>query len=178
MTEPYLESPGPGGPERKGPNWALVVPLGCLGLIVVFGGLGTGCVVMISRLMRSSGAYKLALEKVQADDAVIERLGRPVEPGWFVSGNVSTSGPRGRASLSFPVSGPKGQGTAYVRATKAMGRWKLEALVVEFRDTGKRIEIVASPQAGAGLPVGREGAPGEGPVPAAPAGELDENDSL
>ena len=96
-------------------NWKWALPgCGC-GLAVVAAILVAGLLAFTTFVMRASGGYQRALARVQADCEVRELLGAPVEAGWFVSGSTNTTGPTGHSELSFPVAGPLGKGTVYLR---------------------------------------------------------------
>jgi len=101
--------------------------------------------MMVFGLMKYSMAYSGALDRVRASAEVREVLGTPIEDGIFVTGNINISGPSGRAELSFPVRGPRGKATVYVAASKTLGEWHFEHLIVEFDSSGKRIELSAAP---------------------------------
>jgi len=53
--------------------------------------------------------------------------------------------PLARASLSIPISGPKGKGMIYVAATKSLGHWNYSGLVVEIEKTHRRIDLLRGP---------------------------------
>jgi hypothetical protein len=71
-------------------------------------------------------------------------LGTPIEPGSFVSGNLSVSGASGEAELVIPISGPKGKGTLVARATKRAGEWRFSMLLFE-PEHGRRIDLLEEP---------------------------------
>lgn len=48
----------------------------------------------------------------------------------------------GSAQLAIPVSGPNGSATVFVDATKTLGEWRFDHLVVQIDATGRRIELV------------------------------------
>jgi hypothetical protein len=50
------------------------------------------------------------------------------------------------ATLSFPVSGPKASGTAFVEATKKNDVWSLTRLYLKLDSSEKEIDIVGSAQ--------------------------------
>ncbi|BDU22561.1 cytochrome c oxidase assembly factor Coa1 family protein [Dyella sp. GSA-30] len=56
-------------------------------------------------------------------------------------GNIQFSGTDGKANLSFSAKGPKGKGTAYIEAVKAMGQWRMEQAVFEDADSKRRIDF-------------------------------------
>ena len=116
--------------------------LGCSGMVLLSVGAAAGCVGLVLRMMKSSGAYQIALDRVKQDGAVIERLGEPIEPGWYVTGSFQTSGTSGNAAIEFPVRGPQGKGTVTAEATKHRGQWQLDYLAVEIKETGEHIVLV------------------------------------
>ena len=92
--------------------------------------------------MKSTDVYKDALARAQVHPSVIEALGAPIEEGFLVSGNTNVNGASGEANLSIPISGPKGQGTLYVVATKSVGVWNYSSLILEVKKTKKRIDLL------------------------------------
>jgi cytochrome oxidase complex assembly protein 1 len=125
-----------------GRNWKWVVPVGCLGLLVLFVAFAAAIVFLVFGIMKSSDAYKDAVAQAKTHQVVQEHLGEPLEEGLFVTGNINVSGSSGQASLAIPISGPKGKGTLYVEATKSVGQWRFATLMVEVRETGERIDVL------------------------------------
>jgi hypothetical protein len=119
-----------------------VVPVGCLGLLVVFAGFIALLGGVLMGGMKSTDAYREALARAQASPEVREALGEPVKAGWFVQGNVNVSGPSGNADLSVPLSGPKGKGTLYITAKKQAGKWEYEVLEVAVDGRQERIKLL------------------------------------
>ena len=123
-------------------NWKWFVPGGWLGAITAFVGFIALIAILIFGMMKSSDAYKDALSMAKAHPAVEKALGTPIEEGLFITGNISVSGPSGQANLAIPLSGPKGKATLYVVASKSAGRWTFSTLVVEIKETEKRINLL------------------------------------
>jgi hypothetical protein len=123
-------------------NWKWFVPVGCLSGLTFLGGLVGTILIFVFSLMKSSDAYKLAFARAQRNPAVVNALGEPLKGGLFVSGNVNVNGPSGRADLSIPIAGPKGSGTIYIKATKSMGQWSFDQLVVQVERTGERVDLL------------------------------------
>lgn len=122
-------------------NWKWVLPgCGCA-LVTLIGVFVAGMLAFTHFVIRSSGGYQQALERVAADCEVRELLGTPVEPGWLVSGSTSTSGPTGRSELSIPVRGPLGKAKVFLIANKRAGRWEFELLELEPA-SGTRIDLL------------------------------------
>lgn len=118
-------------PQQKGclgRNWKWMLPVGCLGLILAGVALIGGIVYVAMSAIKSSEVYKGALGVVQDHPAAVERLGRPVEDGWFVKGSVKFDASGGSANFEVPVSGPKNTGTLHVRAVSPEGDWMYERL--------------------------------------------------
>lgn len=153
---------GPGMPVQQKPwfhrNWKWLVPVGCLGTIVLFVAFVGGIFFAVETSFRSSDAYSQALTRVQANSQVTARIGQPLRSGWLGSGSINVDGPSGHADLSIPIYGPRGKGTVYVVAGKNAGVWRFETLQVEIAGQPKRIDLLLE-----------EGQPsGEGGVPHSP----------
>jgi hypothetical protein len=99
-------------------------------------------VVIVFSAMKSSDVYREALARAKAAPAVVEALGSPIKDGMFVSGSTNVNGASGEANLAIPISGPKGEGTLYVAATKSVGVWNFSSLVLEVKQTKRRIDLL------------------------------------
>ena len=58
-------------------------------------------------------------------------------------GNINVNGSSGHADLAIPISGPQGNGTIYVVASKSAGHWDVLRLVVDIKATNERIDLLA-----------------------------------
>jgi hypothetical protein len=123
-------------------NWKWFVPVGCLTMVLLFVLAIAALVFGVFGLMKQSTVYTQAVAEARAHPAVAEAMGSPIEEGTFVSGNFEESGPSGSASLSIPLSGPKGDGTLYVEAKKSAGQWTFSTLVLQAPDAS-RIDLLA-----------------------------------
>jgi hypothetical protein len=126
-----------------GRHWWWFIPTVVLTPIMVCGGLVALIVTLVFGAIKSSDAYTQSLAMVQASPAMQTALGTPVEPGFFVTGNIHVSGASGEADLSYRVTGPQGTATIYVQATKSVGQWTIHTLIAE-RDKGKRTDLLQS----------------------------------
>lgn len=134
-------------PERRSwwsRNWIWFVPTGCLTFLALIVGFVAVLVLVVAGSMKSSDAYKEAVERAKNNPAVIEALGTPIEEGWFVSGKTNVTGPSGEADLAIPISGPKGSATIYVVAEKSAGEWNFSTLRVEVKGSDERIDLQAA----------------------------------
>jgi len=140
-TLPEHVSPEPQRRSWWGRNWKWFVPTGCLSIILL--GVLFACSIffVVTKAMKSSDAYQGAFNKAKDDPRVVAALGKPIEPGYFISGSANVNGPSGEAELAIPISGPKGKGTIYLVATKSAGEWTYSKLEVEVQGTGERIDL-------------------------------------
>ena len=123
-------------------NWKWLVPVGCLGAIVLFLAFIAILLSLAIGFIKSSTVYKEPVAMAKVNPSVVEAMGTPIEEGLFVTGKANIEGPSGNAAISIPISGPKGKGTIYVVATKSAGRWTFTTLDVEINDSGTRINLL------------------------------------
>jgi hypothetical protein len=126
-----------------GRNWMWAVPLGCLTAIALFIGSIAAIVVFVFGLIARSDVYQYALEQARSSPSVVEALGSPIEPGWYLSGTINVTGASGDADIAIPISGPKGAGTLYASAKKRAGVWNYDVLEVALDAGGERIDLRA-----------------------------------
>jgi len=73
---------------------------------------------------------KTSLLTATHDSRVIEKLGYNISDAFFVSGEISDSA----ATIKIPVSGTKGSGDIYIKATNATGRWEYQTFILHTDD--------------------------------------------
>ncbi|MBD1872852.1 hypothetical protein H6F75_05110 [Nodosilinea sp. FACHB-131] len=112
--------------------YALVISL----LVALFVAL----VFSITAGMKNSEAYKLGYEKLQSNIEAINALGAPITTG-APRGSIETSGPIGKADLSFSAEGSKSKGTVYLDAVKDLGIWRINRIELEVRGREGRIDL-------------------------------------
>ena len=120
--------------QRRWARWGLAFWIAG-GLFVV------GAFMTVSSMLKSSDAYQMAMAQVRVNAEVSALIGEPMVAG-IPMGSVRLAGPRGEASLSFGISGPRGAGTVYVEATRDMGAWKLDRMVFEDERSGRRVDLI------------------------------------
>ena len=138
-TPPPLPSRERTNPDWWSRNWKWFVTLLC----VVMAALLVGFVASVSTLMKLSDPYVMGLEKAQNSPTVRAILGDPIDAGWFVTGNVSVSGPSGKAELSIPISGPDGNGQLFLKARKTAGQWSFDYLFFRAEDKRRQIDLLS-----------------------------------
>lgn len=92
-------------------------------------------------LMKSSEPFKVAISRANASQEVQAALGTPIESGFFVTGNVTTTGSGGSAGILIPISGPKGEGSLHVEANKSAGTWTYTTLEAQIPGQSERIDL-------------------------------------
>ena len=123
-------------------HWVLAVIGCCFVLLLVFAGFIAGLFAIVEGSIKKSDAYTQALARARSNPGVMDKFGQPLQPGWFISGNIQVSGPSGNADLSIPITGPKAKGTIYAVARKSAGRWQFETLEVEAEGEQERINLL------------------------------------
>ena len=123
-------------------HWRWAVPLLSVFSIGVFAGIIALFMSALFGAMRSSDVYTTAMQRMRADPQVVAALGTPIEPGWYLTGNMSTSGTSGKADLQIPISGPKGEGDLYIAAKKSAGQWTYSTLVVTVDGRSAPIDLL------------------------------------
>jgi hypothetical protein len=119
------------------------VPVLCVAGVLLIGSF----VISIFSVMRSSDAYTQAVARASASPVVQEALGTPIREAFFFAGKITLNGASGKAQLSIPLEGPKGEGTLHVDATKTAGEWKFDHLFVQVRPSGNRIDLLQESKA-------------------------------
>jgi hypothetical protein len=149
MASAKTPPPLPGKPATDwwGRNWKWFVPLNCAVALAAIGGF----VAAIFGFIKSSDAYTGALARARSAPAVADALGTPIKDAFFVSGNINVNGPSGVADLAIPVTGPKGGASIFVHASKRLGVWHFDNMIVQVDATQKRIDLSEYP-AGPGQP--------------------------
>jgi len=123
-------------------NWKWFVPTLCLLLLLLFFGFIGLIFYGVFSVMKSSDAYQMAVHEAKSNPEVVAGIGEPITEGFFTSGNINTTGSSGVADLAIPISGPKGDATIYLSATKSLGKWTFKDLVVEIENTQDRIDLL------------------------------------
>jgi hypothetical protein len=99
-------------------NWKWFVPVGCLTLLATCGCCIGGSVLFGVNAVKGSRAYQEALTRAKADPDVQKALGTPVQAGWMTQFSANASGGETRTQVRIPISGPKGEGAIFVKATE------------------------------------------------------------
>jgi hypothetical protein len=93
-------------------------------------------------VLKHSEAYQMGVAQLQSSPLATNAFGTPVSAG-NPSGSISTENASGKAALTFPVSGPKASGTAFVEAIKKDGVWSLTRLTFKLDGSDSVIDIIS-----------------------------------
>ena len=127
-------------------NWKWFVPVGCLGFVILSAAFFVGTFLLAMTWIRSSHVFEEAMDRARNDPRVVRELGEPIRTGWWLLGNIHTSGSSGTADLTIPISGPRNSARIYLEAEKRAGVWNFEYLVVEIGGSGERIDLLELPE--------------------------------
>lgn len=118
---------------------------GCTIIVIAMGAFVAVVVFVLSHAMRATQPYKDIIARAQKDPRVVEALGAPVNPGWFVSGRIRSSRSRSYARLEIPLRGSKQNGSVFVAATQEGSQpWTYHRLLMT-PDRGEPIDLLAAP---------------------------------
>lgn len=123
-------------------NWKWVIPAGCGSAVVLLALFILSILFFVFSVIRSTDVFRDAIERAKASPEVSAELGEPVHEGWWVSGNVETTGPSGTADISIPLKGSRKDGTLYAVAHKSAGRWSYDTLEVAVEGRAERINLL------------------------------------
>lgn len=122
--------------KRVQRKWAIAGVIAFIAMI----GFGVAMFFLITAALKGSEPYKLAVMELQTNKGAIDALGTPIDTG-NPSGSIETSGPKGKADLEIPATGPKAKGTVYLDATRDLGAWKINRLELEVQGRPGRIDL-------------------------------------
>jgi len=139
MTNPEITVPRRNWWQR---NWKWFVPTGCALILAFFAAFVFSLVFFVFSVIRRTDVFQDALDKAKANPQVRAELGEPIREGWWLSGNVNTSGPSGDADISIPLKGARKDGTLYAVAHKSAGEWTYDRLEVAVDGRTERIKLL------------------------------------
>jgi hypothetical protein len=127
-------------------NWRWFVPILLLTIIVT--GAGAGYWAFYTRVYNLE-VCQLAMDSIEADAAMIESLGQPIQtvkwPSRAVAPNARVE--EGEIDIIWHVQGPKGQAKAHARSRQRQGKWEMVILEVTL-PTGKKMAVHTADAAG------------------------------
>lgn len=130
----------PKGFLSRRPRLAVTVAIAAF-LTLIFAFMALFAALLL-KTMRSSDAYQVAVSTAVHDSAVVAALGAPVEPGWYMTGQIQVSEAEGHANLTIPISGSRSSGALQVVADKAAGKWTFQTLTVRVEGRTPSIDLL------------------------------------
>ncbi len=140
-------------PKRSGYNWKIIIPVGCLVLVVGTAALIGTAFFGVTRFVKTSDFHTKALAEVQASAEVADALGSPIEGGVPRKASFHLEGLSGEADAEIPIAGPNGTGILHAVGVKTGGKWEFTTLEVTIESTGITIGLLPS-EAARASPVG------------------------
>ena len=144
ISDPTITSAAPPPRNWWQRNWKWFVPVGCGSVIVLVALFIFAIVFFVFTVIRSTDVFRDAIARAEASPEVRAELGEPIKEGWWVRGNVNTTGPSGTADISIPLKGSRKDGTLYAVAHKSAGRWSYDTLEVEVEGRAQRINLLVT----------------------------------
>lgn len=120
-------------------KWSLIGGIGVPSLLVL--------VFIITQLtFRMNDVYKNSVERVTVNRQVVKILGRPVKPGWIITGSYVKSGFQSSINLNYSISGPKYSGNVSIIAFKyGVNDWNIIQFSVDIPKLKQNIELDMNP---------------------------------
>src|SRR4051812_24052314 len=135
-------------------NWKWFVPVGCVSLLAMCGCCGFGVFFLTVNAVKNSHAYAEAVKRAKEDPDVQKALGTPIETGWQTQLNTNLRGGQSVTSARIPLSGPKGEGTLFVKATEKGSTLTFQQLDVVIGHEVIHLPGAEAPKDGATPPSG------------------------
>ncbi len=132
---------------------------GCLGLLTLLGLGLAGVGFWVWNGIRASGAfrsYQLAVEVLEQDAVVVERLGDPLRPGWPSHLRFQENEEAGWVCLSFLITGAQRTGDVAVESERGTAgkdsvprtEWHLRHVQVKVDGDPEPIQVIGPDERG------------------------------
>jgi len=138
--------------SRKKRYRALKIILSLFFVLLV---LGSVTFFLLIVHVKDTEEYQLSLRQVRHNPQVIEALGMPLEPGFFVmhwsekplfKTQFEEEDSIKKIDLNYSVRGPKGEGQVFFKADKVWKvGWKIDELKVVLKANQRAILVIPSP---------------------------------
>lgn len=99
---------------------------------------------VITGSMKHSDAFNMSLGELQNNPEIIALIGQPIEPGFLVTGSISSGTGSGKALLNYSIKGPKGEAEVQVAAIKEIDGWHIKELLVYSEGQENLFTIISS----------------------------------
>lgn len=108
-----------GEPDKKRKSKIAKILLLVVGLFIAF---VLSLIIMVSAMMKNSGAYDLTISEIETSEEVENRIGEITGFGFMPTGNISISNGYGEATLVVKVKGDKDNVKVATYCTKEPGK--------------------------------------------------------
>ncbi|MFV0176112.1 cytochrome c oxidase assembly factor 1 family protein [Empedobacter falsenii] len=95
----------------------------------------------MNRLTSNSDVMKHAMNIINHNPEIRQKLGTDIETDGMYKGNISISNNKGEANITVPIKGTKGTGSAIIVGKKEFDKWIYEKIAVQIDETGEVIQI-------------------------------------
>jgi hypothetical protein len=114
----------------------LPITVTIIATIVTCIGVVFGILALIFGILKSHPAYRMGMELVKNDPAVIELFGSPVEDGFWVAGTIRGFRYSGDiANLETSISGSRARGTVGIFGSEVEGGvWRIMSMSIHVGD--------------------------------------------
>ncbi len=123
-------------------NWKWFLPTVILVPILLIVLLVGGAVFAVFGMIKSSEPYHHAVEVASQDPRVVQKLGAPIVPAWYVGGSINQAGSSGYANLVIPIQGQLSGDTVFVLARKSEGTWRYQRIGVRIEGETTTINLL------------------------------------
>ena len=123
-------------------NWKWFVPASVLFALLLIVGFFFLVYSLVIGMMKSSEPYTVAMQLAQQHPVVQEKLGQPVEAGYFITGSISSNNLNGHAELLIPLNGPDGTANLHISADKGAGKWTYNQLYINIDNHDQTINLL------------------------------------
>lgn len=123
-------------------NWGWVLGGGCLTIIIIAAIAIGGLIYKVSNSIKESEPYSNAFSLAEENTSVIKYLGEPLETDGIGNTSYKYSNGDTSASLTIPISGPKGKGKIFVNGNKIDDEWQYDELYVLIKNTETKIDLL------------------------------------
>jgi hypothetical protein len=126
--------------KRVQRRWAIWGAVLWIVSLVLFAGIFFG----VFAILKHSEAYQLGVSRLQSNPIAANLLGTPISAG-NPRGSLSVNSGSGKASLNFPVTGPRASGTVFLEAIKKEGVWSITKLMLKLNGSDHLIDLIGGP---------------------------------
>ena len=123
--------------EKTQKNWAIA---GLVVFLIVIIAFIPGLFIMTENSFKQSDAHILAMQYINSDKEMLDKLGKPIKESGMSLGGIS----HGSEWCGFPIKGSLKKGRIFVRAKKEKEKWVIKQLIVSIEGS-QAITLIGPP---------------------------------